>query len=174
MAQLNTTVVSLLTIASLCMVHAVSGQNATPPAGVASDPPKQMVLPVKLSLTTDKTVYKQLDTMRITLTLTNPTKQAVSVTFPSGQKFDLLLRKVGKSNTAPVVVWQWSRGMMFTQMVTSTSIAPGKSIQFSAAFPPENSSKPYLLETGTYEFEGLVSTGRDTVKPRATARITVK
>jgi hypothetical protein len=54
-----------------------------------------------------------------TVTVTNRTGHGLALTFPSGKRADVSLEKGGKA------VYQWGRGMLFTQLVTHLTIAAG-------------------------------------------------
>ncbi|MCX7749394.1 MAG: BsuPI-related putative proteinase inhibitor [Clostridia bacterium] len=61
------------------------------------------------------------------LSITNNSDKTVVINHNNGQKYDfVLLDEVGKE------IYRWSKGMAFIEMLTSTEIEPGKTIEFTA------------------------------------------
>jgi hypothetical protein len=143
--------------------------------GLAGTPPAKSgksESPLKLTVKTDKGSYKSSSIIHISLVLKNPTKQAVPLTFATGQKYDIILGRTSGKETE--TVWQWSRDLMFTQMVTTTSLAAGKTMQFEATFPPKDSADIKPLTPGKYTVVGIITTMGAEPKPSGTAGFTVK
>ena len=80
-----------------------------------------------------------------TVTVTNDTTKALDLTFPTGQRADVTLSKDGS------VVYQWSRGMMFTQMVGHERVSAGGNQAFT--LQADNFDAP----AGTYSLHAVVT-----------------
>jgi hypothetical protein len=77
-----------------------------------------------LIVRTDKPTYSRHEPVLMTLTWTNDSKAPQEVTFPSAQRYDVLVERDGQ------VVWQWSAGKFFAQVLTTLVIQPGDSRVF--------------------------------------------
>ncbi len=64
--------------------------------------------------------------------------------------------------------------MMFTQMVTTTTITPGKVVQYEVKYPPDDGTKPVPLTKGAYTIRATITTMGSGPKPEATTRFKVK
>ena len=132
--------------------------------------------PVVGTLRLDKKAYAPTDKIKLTITFKNTSKSEVKLMFNSGMKYDIEIRK-GKSTTGEVV-WQWSRGRMFIQMITNNTLEPGKSLTFTEIYNPTEKTadgKPgHALDTGTYTATGILALGGRAPRPRAQATFNVK
>jgi hypothetical protein len=155
------------------------GSAQNPPANAPQAPqtdqaakgaPEGMT-PASLTLKTDKKTYAVNEPIKMTLTVKNTRKDPVTLHFASGQKYDIEIRQGKGRNGAKV--WQWSRGMMFTQMVTAVTLAPGKKQTYTETYKPGDARMPPLTP-GTYTVIAIVTTmGRDP-RPYDMAPITVR
>ena len=107
-------------------------------------PKKDVVVATPLSLTakTDQPTYKAADAIKLTLTAKNTTQQDVLLRFNSGQRYDFELFR-GKSAKGEKV-WQWSKGRMFTMMLSSVPLKPGKPLEYSETYRPGSDGMPAL------------------------------
>ena len=112
--------------------------------------------------------------IHVTLLLKNPTKKAVPATFATGQKYDVFLLRPPVEKKPAEMVWQWSLGMMFTQMVTTTTLAPGQTVQFEVKYPPDDGTHPAPLAKGAYIAKATIITIGRGPKPEATVKFRVK
>ncbi len=87
--------------------------------------------PVAEEVVTSLEVKVGRDSVEVILHATNPTSKPVTLEFNSGQRYDFLIVDAGGRT-----VWQWSAGMMFTQMVGRVVLAPGQGVQYRAAWNP--------------------------------------
>jgi len=159
----------------LIMIVFAASVVAQPPGSGASAPPEDHARsPLKLTVKLDKGTFTAADTIHITLLLKNPTKKPVAVTFATGQKYDVFLLKQPVDKKAPEVVWQWSLGMMFTQMVTRTNIGAGQTVQYEAKYPPDDGTKQQPLTKGIYSIKAAITTIGSSTKPEATVKFRVK
>ena len=117
---------------------------------------------VRFSLSLDQTVYtanlmppldptRSIPQMLARLTLRRIGGDPLQLTFASGQRFDLVIR-----NDKGEVVYQWSRGRLFTQMVGTETIAGERN--WVVGVPLASGTSP--LPEGRYVAEGwLTSNG---------------
>ena len=88
-------------------------------------------LPVVLK--SDKATYRRGETLSFTMTLRNASDQTQTLTFNSGQNFDLIARRAGAdANAAPV--WRWATGKAFTFEIRDVSLRPGEARDFTATW----------------------------------------
>jgi hypothetical protein len=98
-------------------------------------------------VTTDRDKYAPGDTIRMQMLVRNPTKTAVVLNFNTSQQYDFVVSDVeGKE------VWKWSDGMMFAQMVTSKTLAPGDSYTVKAEW-----TTPGTAPARRYKVSGLLN-----------------
>lgn len=131
----------------------------------------EIVVPVAVSVRTDKKIYRSHEPIQITITVKNATKNAVKLTFPTGQRYDIDIRR-GSDPKNPKI-WQWSHGQMFTQMVSSVSMPSGKTLTFSETYRPGQEQAP-VLTPGTYTITATLTTMGHGNHPFGTTRITVR
>ena len=174
--MLRTSMVIVTLFATMCAGRLLAAVQ--PPDSSSPDTSSQKQsgkLPLKLTVKSDKAVYAPGDNVTLTLTLKNPTKQAVPITFATGQKYDVLLGRLQPGNKWPADgVWQWSLGMMFTQMVTTTTIGPGQILTYQVKYPPDDGTKPPALTAGEYCVKATITTMGTAPKPDATTMFKVK
>ena len=89
--------------------------------------------------------------MEMKLTVTNVTDRTVTVTFPTAQRFDFVIKRDGKP------VWQWAADMMFAQSVTREEIAPLDSLVLGTKWDQvlPDGTNPGL---GAYTIQGVLKT----------------
>jgi hypothetical protein len=144
------------------------------PGEPANQPKEGARSPLKFTVKTDKGAYHVGDTIHFTLELRNPTKAPVPVTFATGQKYDVFLLRPPAEKKPAEIVWQWSLGMMFTQMVSTTTFAPGKTVEYEVKFPPDDGTKPPALTKGSYTVKAEITTMGSGPKPEAVVKFKVK
>jgi hypothetical protein len=127
--------------------------------------------PMTVTLRTDKKTYTPRDKIRLTLTLTNRTKENIELIFSSGQQYDFEIRK-GKEGKGEQV-WLWSQGQMFLQAFTKSVVPPDKPQVYKAEFDPAQSRRG-TLKPGTYTVVGIVTTSGRQPRPQATTVITIR
>lgn len=96
------------------------------------------------------------------------------LSFSTGQRYDLILHR-GGSDKGPVV-YQWSRGMMFTMMVSSKPLEAGKPFVVSITLPAGNGGgrNGLNLKPGPYRLDAVLTTMPLTARPRTHVTFTVK
>ena len=114
-----------------------------------------------VALVTDRPAYTVGTPVTFTLTATNRAAAPMTLTFSSGQMFDIA---VGPP-ASPAVVWQWSQGRSFIQSITSRTLAPGESLTMSATWNQRNQADSQV-PTGVFAATGVLTTaGRPTAGP---------
>ena len=159
--------------AGACTAQTVHKKPAQPvPGSAPATRPHavEIVVPVAVSVRTDKKTYHSGEPIQMTLTVKNATKDAVKLTFPSGQRYDFDIRR-GSTAKSPKI-WQWSHGQMFIQMVSSVSLPPGKTRTFSETYQPGQEREP-VLTPGTYKITGTLTTSGNHAHPFGTTRVTI-
>jgi hypothetical protein len=106
---------------------------------------------VQLRLTTDRSSYAAGAPVSMTLTVTNPSRSAVTLQFSSAQKYDFVVRQGGQ------VVWNWAADRMFTQALTSLTLAPGERKLFTETWKQQgNNGQP--VPSGSYQAVATLTT----------------
>jgi len=80
-----------------------------------------------------------------TVTVANGTSTALDLTFPTGQRADVTLAK------GDTVLYQWSRGLLFTQMVGHVRVPAGGHEAFTLE------SRSFDVPAGTYRLHAVVT-----------------
>lgn len=146
------------------------------PTSSASLEKLKKVVPIKVTVTTDKKAYAVGTPIKMTLLVKNATKQPVSLHFSSGQRFDFVLREGTKSDGK--IVWQWARGRMFSMMLKSETLEPDAALTFAAVYDPaspDTSGKPMTpLTPGIYTLTGTLTTMGTELRATGAVQLTVK
>ncbi len=100
--------------------------------------------------------YALLEPIVMTLTVANVKGEDLTLTFPTAQRYDFIVRK-GKQ-----VVWRWSEGMMFAQVIGRESLRAGDSISYEITWDQSGleDMKPPL---GAYSAQGILKTTREII-----------
>lgn len=106
------------------------------------------------SIETDKDEYLSGEDVRIQLRVENNGEKPVSLTFPTFQRYDIIITEDGKE------VWRWAYEKVFAMMITVLIIKPGDALSFKETWGQRdnmgNKSGP-----GTYSIKGVLkSEGR--------------
>jgi len=153
----------------LCLAMAGAAAQPEPPGRAPA------ATPLAASVQTDKKTYRGKDPVKLTFTVKNPTKSPVKLMF-GGMKYDFEIRK-GKSPSGEKI-WQWSQGRMFAQIVTQTTLDPGKQLTYTETFTPgENGPTNKLipaLDPGIYTATGILTLIGRAPRPMAHTTFTVK
>lgn len=147
--------------------RALAQDNVTP----APPEPKAPVAPVVLSVTTDKKLYHAGEPIKMTLTVKNATASEANLMFATTQKYDFAIRR-GKKPDAPVL-WQWSKGTMFGQILMTRSLPAGKTLTFTETLDPVAKHVP--LTPGDYTLRATLATfGPPASRPAATVPFRIR
>jgi hypothetical protein len=100
--------------------------------------------------------YALLEPLVMTLTVANVKGEDVTLTFPTAQRYDFVVRK-GKQ-----VVWRWSEGMMFAQVIGRETLRAGESVSYEITWDQSGleDMKPPL---GAYSAQGILKTTREII-----------
>lgn len=98
-------------------------------------------------------VYSIGQPVSITLMATNTTGAPVTVSFPSGQSFDLS----AASPSGVAVVWRWAQGRAFTQAFRTQTLAPGEALIFTEQWTQRNAAG-LQVPAGVYAISGRLTT----------------
>jgi hypothetical protein len=154
---------------------AEAGKGAKPPV-VKKTTGAEKAMPIALTLKLDKQTYRPTDPIKMTLTVKNTRKETVTLEFSSGQRYDFEIRR-GKDGKGEIV-WQWARGRMFAQMLTSTKLEPGKTLSFTETATKERIGParwtPLTLAAGVYTVTAKLTTMGLAPAPSVTKTITVR
>jgi hypothetical protein len=157
-------------------ITACAAQAGPPSAGKADQgkPVGNKAEPVSVRVSTDKKVYAAGEPIRLTLTAKNITKEALHVVFNTGQRYDFEIRRGAKPDYS--LVWQWSRGMMFTMMVSSETLQPGKALVYNLTYDPKAAGHARVapLAPGVYNVVGTLTIGQPVAMPHDFVTFRVK
>lgn len=76
---------------------------------------------IEFALALDRPAYPPGTSVRFTLTVTNTGAEPATIQFPTSQLFDALVVQGDR------LIWQWSAGRVFLQVLSSLTLAPGES-----------------------------------------------
>ena len=100
---------------------------------------------IDVSLTTDQGAYAPGERVTFTLRVVNVTAKPVTLTFRTGQRFELVIR-----NREGREVWRWAAGRMFTQVLGNETIQPSSELLYTATLDQR-------LAPGVYIATGVVT-----------------
>jgi hypothetical protein len=106
--------------------------------------------PLVVLLASDRTAYDGAAAVTFTIAVDNPTNAPVTLTFPSGQIYDLAV------SAGDAEVWRWSADRAFTQALSERSFPPGLTLLGRETWNwVDNGGSP--LPSGTYRVVGAVA-----------------
>lgn len=129
--------------------YQAEGDQGTGVAGIADPPPVQQARRVTATVATDRPSYSVGETVRFTLTVRNNSSAPVTVTLPTGQRYDFVVRSSGGGE-----VWRWSRDRAFTQIFGEQTLAPGQTLTFSDTWDQRDNAGRQA-PAGTYTVVGI-------------------
>ena len=103
------------------------------------------------SLSTDKPAYSEDETMRVRLAVSNSTSDAITLRFPSGQRFDFAI-----TDSDGLQIYTWSANKLFTQETGEIEIESGERV-FIAEIAPFEFTKEQA-RPGSYSLSGWLTT----------------
>jgi hypothetical protein len=109
----------------------VADATISAPQADMNNESKKPQAPLRVSVATDKPLYKRGETVRFTVTVRNASRETQTLSFSSGRKFDIAVRQ-NAGTDAPL--WNWANGRMFTMMLTDVKLASGESKSWTATW----------------------------------------
>ncbi len=116
---------------------------------------------ITMTVTTDQLQYPWLfQRVLITLTLENIGNESVTLTFPTTQLFDIFVQRTSSDR----VVFIWSHGQSFSQVMGNATLVPGSSLSFSYAWPQKGNifgrtvNFIYPVFPGIFRVMGVIAT----------------
>lgn len=100
---------------------------------------------IEVKVTTDKDVYKPEETVVMTLTATNVTKEPIKLEFSTSQRYDFVVYFREKE------VWKWSADKLFILVSGYEYLEPGESLVYTT---DEYTAAP---DPGTYRLVGILT-----------------
>lgn len=92
-----------------------------------------------------RSTYDSGQAVQVTLTAANGGGAPVSVTFMSGQRFDLVIRRP-RGDT----VWRWSHDKAFIQVIQTVTLQPGENLSFQISWD-QRDYQGVRVDPGPYE-----------------------
>jgi hypothetical protein len=117
-------------VRSASRVFAIRSTAATPTATATATPPPGTLV---ASVATDKSTYALGEPVQFTLQVRNTASAAVTVTLPTGQDYDFIVRAADGTE-----VWRWSHDQAFTQVVRQATFGPGETKTFTTTWDQRN------------------------------------
>ncbi|HBF39548.1 MAG TPA: hypothetical protein DDW50_19790 [Firmicutes bacterium] len=100
-----------------------------------------------VGLSSAKPIYKNTDTMEMTLTVLNQDPASAEYAFTSSRKYDFYMYHEKQ------LIWKWSNSMMFTMVLSNIILEPQKAVTYVVTFRPKQPSGQ-LMEPGRYKLVG--------------------
>lgn len=114
-----------------------------------------------VSFTTDKLIYRVGTTITVKYTITNLTDKPLVLTFPSARQYDWTI-----TNAEGNLIYRWSDGRAFAQVITQLTIPAGASEGFESSWLIPRDLKPngfYIHFTVLDDSLGVLKTQRRAV-----------
>jgi hypothetical protein len=121
--------------------------------------PGPVLPPVDLELETELEVYDRYEPVRLTLTVTNRSRNPVTLRFPTSQRYDFRVR-----DSEGALLWRWSDGRAFAQVSGEEVLDAGDTLTWSGTFEG-------TLGPGTYTGLGSLPSPLDGLRAEATFRV---
>lgn len=95
--------------------------------------------------------YGAGEPVEVTITIRNSGSSATSLTFSSGQRFDLLVRRPRGDE-----IWRWSHDKAFIQVIQTVSVRPNEPLTFKGSWD-QRDYQGRRVDPGTYEIIAFVT-----------------
>ena len=119
---------------------------------------------IRLSLTSSKPAYSNGEPVELSLTVTNVTKEPVTLTFRSAKQYDFLIKKDGQE------LWRWSEGKMFAMVLTHLKLNPEETKIFRVVWPQTDKTN-HQVNPGSYEAVGILPVSGNALSVSAPLKI---
>ncbi|MBI2201287.1 MAG: hypothetical protein HYU43_05030, partial [Armatimonadetes bacterium] len=90
--------------------------------------------------------------VEVTMTVRNTGGSPAALTFSSGQRFDLLVRRPRGDE-----IWRWSHDKAFIQVIQTMTIRPNETLTFKGSWD-QRDYQGRRVDSGTYEIIAFVTT----------------
>lgn len=127
----------LAVVTAILLVVAGCGKEEAKPSQVNSDSSEP---PAPLTLDTEVAYDSSANTLSATVTMTNPNKDAVDVTFNSSQRFQLVVKQGDQT------VFDYGSDYIFTESVIEEKWEADEQKMFDEVFPLELEAGEYTVE----------------------------
>lgn len=101
------------------------------------------------SIETDKDEYSSGEDVTIRLRVENDGNKPVSLTFPTSQRYDIIITKDGKE------VWRWAYEKVFAMAITVLKMDPGEVLSFEERWR-QTDNEGNDAGPGDYNIKGLL------------------
>lgn len=107
--------------------------------------------PIEVAIKSEKTKFSRGEIINFQLSARNVSDRAQTVTFTSGQSFDVVAQRVGAKDDDPI--WRWSMDKMFTSNIREVTLKLGDEQKFTATWD-QNESAGQVVPRGKYRVRG--------------------
>lgn len=104
---------------------------------------------VLFSIETDKDEYASGEEVTIWLRVENNSDKPTSLTFPTSQRYDIIITKDGKE------VWRWVYEKVFAMAITVLKMKPGEVLSFEERWR-QRDNEGNNAEPGDYKINGVM------------------
>ncbi len=111
--------------------------------------------PIEVAIALNKTKFARGENLSFQLSARNTSDRAQTVTFTSGQTFDVFIQRVGVKDDDPI--WRWSMDKMFMQSIRNMTLKPGDEQKFTATWD-QNAGTGQIVPRGKYLVRGEFTT----------------
>jgi hypothetical protein len=122
-----------------------------PRPGPDRDNPREIARALRVTVEVERPRNNSDDAVRFVMTVENTGNTAITVPFNSGQKYDFEVLQEGK------LLWNWAHDRMFTQALTSTSIAAGESLTYNTRWNLRDNNGR-MVQPGRYMVRAILTT----------------
>lgn len=119
--------------------------------GKKDDDKNIAVQPIEVAIALDKTKFSRGEIINFQLSARNVSDRAQTITFTSGQTFDVVAQRADAKNDDPI--WRWSMDKMFTQSIRNVTLKPGDEQKFTATWD-QNAGAGQTVPRGKYLVRG--------------------
>ena len=118
-----------------------------------------------IGLSTDKTVYRASEPVKVTMIVVNKSRAEANLLFGSGQSYEVMVRGNGHKN-----VWHWSHHKVFTMAVRNLKISAGQNIKYDIVWP-QTDDRGRPVKPGNYFIRGRLTSALQLDSPTRTVII---
>ena len=107
--------------------------------------------PIEVAIAVGKTKFSRGEIINFQLSARNVSDRAQTITFTSGQTFDVVAQGTDAKDDDPI--WRWSMDKMFTRNIREVTLKPGDEQKFTATWD-QNESAGQTVPRGKYLVRG--------------------